>query len=263
MSNTQLAIIYFRNFLGKRTGDFFLIWFFSAILMIIPTLVFVIIKGEFVTTGAVLTGIFNTGIKNLEAGAPFAQAIPIPTMKELIVIGIINIISYLVIYSFIQGAIANYHLSYDQKKTGLNFLKAGFSNLGRMMGINTLIAIILLLALGIGFGIGAFVFVISSLIIFVFVLATLIYVLIKFAFTPFIAANEKITWIKAFYSSSDKTQKMTGIIAVIVLSSALLTHVFSNITGNIVFLSEVISSLILVIQLSLLYPLYKKSVGEK
>ncbi|MEZ4813144.1 MAG: hypothetical protein R2883_06665 [Caldisericia bacterium] len=263
MSNTQLAIMYFRNFLSKRTGDFFLVWFFSVVLMIIPTLIFVIIKGEFVTTGAVLTGIFNTGIKNLEAGAPFAQAIPIPMMKELIIVGIINIFSYLVINSFIQGAIADYHINHSKNKAGLSFIKAGFSNLGRMMGINTLIAIILLLALGIGFGIGAFVFVISSLIIFVFVLSALIYVLIKFAFTPFVAANEKVTWIKAFYSSSDKTQRMTGIIAVIVLSSALLTQVFSNITGNIVFFSEILSSLILVIQLSLLYPLYKKSAGEK
>jgi hypothetical protein len=262
MSNTQLSLTFLGRFIRERTSDFLMIWLVSALFLLIPSIIFWATQGGIVSSQVMISEIFEFGSTQIKAGVPFLQAIPPAMWRTLTIIISLNVLSFLVVFSFIQGGIANYltQKESNSKSAISQFLKAGWKNLCRMMGVNLMIAVILLLSFAVGFGLGALVYVVAGLLIFIILVVVVLYIYIRFAFTPFCVVVEKISWFSALGSSMDKTKMFTGIVAGIVIVTAIMTKVFFNLTGNLPFVTELISSLILIFQLTLLTPLYLKAV---
>jgi hypothetical protein len=258
MSDIQLSMTFLARLIREKTGSFLSVWLFTTIIFLIPTLVFITLKGALVSPDVVLSNIFRIASKNLNEGVQFAQAIPREMFSDLYTIICLKVIGFIVLYSFAQGAVVDC-ISNEEKISVGSFFRSGFSFLGRIISANILVTVSILFAVAVGFGIGAFVFVIASLLIFTIVAIFVVYIYVRFAFTPFTASLDKKSWLPALTTSMDKTQKSTGTIAGIVIVTAILTQILSRLTGNIIFVTEAISAFILIAQLSLLYPLYKKA----
>ena len=265
MTGIQLSLTFLSDYIRNKTGEFLFIWILSAILMLIPTVLFWLFHGSIVSPDTVMTGIFNYGTLQIKQGILFLKAIPPDMWQTLIIIFSIKTFSLLFVFSFIQGGVAGRFLKSNNKEESAipNFLRNGTRNLLKMMSVNLLIALILIVAIGIGFGLGALVFVISGLIIFIIAVVILIYVYVRFAFTPFCVVSENKSWFGALYSSIDKTKLFTGVIAGIVIIGALVSQILTGYTIRILLLPELITSFILVTQLGLLAPLYMKASESK
>lgn len=261
MTGIRLSLTFLSEFIRDRTGDLLAIWFVSTVLLVIPCLIFWFLHGSVSTPDVVMSGIFQYGVQQLNQGVPFLKAIPTSMWQTLIIIFAIKSFSLLIVHSFIQGGLAGRFLNSDDKEqlSIVTFFVHGVRNWLRMISVNLLITIIFILALGIGFGLGALVFMISSLIIYIIILVVLIYIYVRFAFTPFSVVSEGKSWFSALSSSMDKTKMFTGPIAGIVLVSAVVSQILTGYTKTILFFPEIISSFILIVQLGLLTPLYKKA----
>ncbi len=261
MTGIQLSLTFMGGFIRNKTSDFLYIWFIAALLLVIPSVIFWLLHGSIMSPDTVMAGIFQYGVQQIKQGAPFLKAIPSHMWQTLVIIFAIKSFSLLVVHSFIQGGLAGRFLySNNDKKSSMSlFFYNGARNLFRMMSANLLITLIFILALAIGFGLGALVFVISSLIIYIILLVVLIYIYVRFAFTPYTVVFEKKSWFSALSSSMYKTKVFTGPIAGIVLVSAVVGQILLGYTKAFILLPELISSLILIVQLGMLAPLYRKS----
>ncbi len=208
-------------------------------------------------SSAMVRSIFDDAVINLNKGVPILQSIPHDQFGTLMLILCIDLVLSTLVIAFVNGGmIAMFAEERNDFKHNLAvFFKQGWQKLSRLVGVYLLMMGAVIVSILFGVLIGIVVFPIAALAV-VIAAFIAVYFVIKLAFLEYEAVLTGKPFMEMVQFSFKISAGYGWPIFLTVIGSGFVSSAIYGLTGNLIILSNLISSVFPILTIILLMPLY-------